>query len=111
MYFVAPDGKVYDDGRGDWSNAYGLSADRRTYALAPDVAAQLTDRYYADHPPAAIGALAPETVAEIRSRFPIDDVIAKLTGAVGIAPCAPCKRRQAALNQFGDRFAGAIGRR
>ncbi len=111
MYFLAPDGNIYDDGRGDWSHAYGVAEDGRTYALGHFATEQLTTRYYAEHPPAAIGSLKPEAVAEIRSRFPIGDVIAKLTGAAGIQPCAPCKRRQAALNQFGERVAGVFNRR
>ena len=28
------------------------------------------------------------------------DVVARMTGAVGIKPCAPCKRRQAAMNRW-----------
>ena len=30
----------------------------------------------------------------------VGDVVARMTSAVGIKPCAPCKRRQAALNRW-----------
>lgn len=30
----------------------------------------------------------------------LGDVVAKATSAVGIKPCAPCKRRQEALNRL-----------
>lgn len=109
MYYVAHDGQIYDDGRGDWTNAYAVGPGGQRLGLSPDVASRLTQRYYADHPPPAIGGLPAEKIAEIRSRFPIGDVIASLTTAAGIQPCAPCKRRQAALNAMGDRVAGVFG--
>lgn len=105
MYYVAPDGKVYDDGMGDHTRAYGVDPIGHRFSLEPHVVERLTARYYVDHPPAAVGGLSPERVAEIRSRFPIGDAIARLTSVVGIKPCAPCKRRQQALNQLGDRAA------
>lgn len=49
-----------------------------------------------------------QTVAVFRSRFPVGDAIAMLTGLVGIESCAPCKRRQQILNQWGDDLAGAL---
>jgi len=33
-------------------------------------------------------------------QFGLGDAIARATRAVGIQPCAPCKRRQAALNRL-----------
>ncbi len=105
MYYLAHDGQTYDDGLGDVAGAYGLDVYGRRFALEPEVATHLTARYYADHPPEAIGGLSSEHIAEIRGRFPIGDVIARLTSALGVKPCAPCKRRQATLNQFGDRMA------
>lgn len=111
MYFVGPDGQVRDDGWGDWTNAYGRREDGTQWHLPPSDTAALTQAWYRDHPPVAVGGMSPEKVAEIRSRFPIGDVIAGLTSKLGIEPCAPCKRRQAMLNHLGDRVAGALGRR
>jgi len=105
MYYQGPDGNVYDDGRGDASRPYGLDASGRPYELAPHVEDDLMQRFVANHPPATT-PLSPAKLAELveiqKSRFPIGDVIARLTGAVGIQPCAPCKRRQEALNRAGD---------
>jgi len=108
VYYVGPNGRVFDDGFGDQLRAYGVDLDGRRYALLPEVEERLTARYMADHPPMSFGALSAERVAAIRSRFPIGDAIAKVTSAVGIQPCAPCKKRQAALNALGDRFARAF---
>lgn len=108
MYYVGPDGQTRDDGWGDWTNAYGVEDDGTQYHLDPELASELTQRWYAEHAPPAIGGFSPGQVAEIRSRFPIGDVFSKITGALGIDECAPCARRKAALNAFGDRVAGAF---
>lgn len=39
-------------------------------------------------------------IAEQRKMRGAGDVVAKITGALGIKPCAPCKKRQAALNRW-----------
>lgn len=111
MYFKAPDGNIYDDGTGDSRRPFELDAQGRALPLPPAEAQALVRAWYADHPPAAIGGLSSAEVAQSRSRFPIGDVIARLTKSVGIKPCAPCRQRQAALNQAGDRLAGFFGAR
>ena len=116
MYYLGPDNVVYDDGRGAASRAYGVDARGRAYQLAAETEDGLTRRFVADHPTTLNANQIPELtpaqeaqLAEIqRSRFPIGDVIARLTGAVGIQPCAPCKRRQEWLNRFGDRIARKV---
>ena len=54
--------------------------------------------------------IAPEAIAEMRSMFPLGDIIAKLTSSVGIEPCEPCKRRQERLNEIGARMTRWMGR-
>jgi hypothetical protein len=90
MFFVAPNREVYDDGQGasTWP-AYGLDEYNRRYELEPAYAADLTKRWQAQN-----------------SRLPIGNAIARVTKAVGIAPCPPCQQRQAMLNRIGDRMAG-----
>jgi len=39
-------------------------------------------------------------VQERRRLRGLGDVVARVTGAVGIKPCAPCKGRQARLNRW-----------
>jgi hypothetical protein len=105
VYYLGPDGIVYDDGYGDMSRPYGFDRSGRRIGLDPETTASLTARYYADNPPQPVGGLSSAQVAAIRSRFPIGDAVARLTSMVGIQPCAPCKQRQATLNQVGDRIA------
>jgi hypothetical protein len=81
MYFVSPDGQILDDGRGlETAPAYALSPEGQRLELGQEEAESLTARFYAEH----------------KSRMPI---------GFGIEACQPCKRRQAALNRFGDRVA------
>ena len=98
MFFVAIDQKIYDDGHGMvTAPAYGLDAFNERFELDPAEAAALTKRYE--------DAMAARQTRFAASRIPIGDAVARMTRAVGIQPCPPCKRRQAALNQFGDRVA------
>ncbi len=39
-------------------------------------------------------------VPGLKQRVGLGDVVAGVTRAVGIKPCLPCKRRQAALNRL-----------
>jgi hypothetical protein len=95
MFYVAIDQKIYDDGHGmNTAPGYGLNEFNERYELDQAEAEALTKRYE--------DALS---LRVARSRFPIGDAVARMTQAVGIQPCPPCKRRQAALNQFGDRVA------
>src|SRR5271157_5595757 len=95
MFYVAIDQKIYDDGHGTaTAPAYGLNEFNERYELDSADAEALTKRYE--------DALA---LRNTRSRLPFGDAVARMTQAVGIQPCPPCKRRQAALNQFGDRVA------
>jgi hypothetical protein len=94
LFYVAIDQRIYDDGHGmHTAPAYGLNEFNERYELDPADAEALTKRY--------------EDVLALRStsRLPIGDAVARVTRAVGMQPCPPCKRRQAALNQFGDRVA------
>lgn len=87
MYYVAEDGQVYDDGRGGvTAPAYGVSPYGDRYELRPADAHALTERFFSDHGRG------------------LGDLVASATNAVGIAPCAPCKRRQEWLNDFGARI-------
>lgn len=91
MYYML-DGQVFDDGYGmETAPAYGLDAFNHRYELPLEQARELTRLYQSYH-----------------SRAPIGDAVARVTKAVGIKPCAPCQRRQAAMNEFGDRIAGRI---
>jgi len=103
VYYLGPDGKVYDDGRGDGERSYGVGPTGQPYELAPAAEAELLWRYREDHSRDA--GLSPDKLAQLqalKSRIPLGDVIARITGAMGIQPCAPCKQRQAALNRAGD---------
>lgn len=119
MFYLTHDGQLDDDGYGfDTAPAYRVDERGARVELPPDVANHLTQQF-ADRIQArdgyvrgttqaqvrSMGALSGEKVAEIDRQFPIGDVIASLTGALGIAPCAPCKQRQEALNRFGNRVA------
>jgi hypothetical protein len=90
MYFVSPDGQILDDGQGlATAPAYALSPDGQRLELGRDEAESLTARFYAEH----------------KSRMPIGDLVAAVARSFGIEACQPCKRRQAALNGFGDKVA------
>ena len=97
MFYVAPDAQgvesVYDDGHGmQTAPAYRLDARGLREELPPADARMLTESF----------------VASTRgrpSRWALGDVVARVTKAVGFEPCAPCQKRQAALNQIGDRIA------
>jgi|GEM_PF-4773862 len=98
MYYVAANRVIYDDGYGmQTAPAYGVDAFSHRYELSPHEADELTKRFQAEH-----------------SRVPLGNAVARMTKAVGIqslfrdsqgSPCAPCQRRQAAMNEFGDRIA------
>jgi hypothetical protein len=93
MYYVAPTG-IYDDGYGMSSApAYGIDESGQRYELAPAYAAELTQRF----------------ARETAGRLPIGNAIARVTKAVGMKPCTPCAKRQAALNGFGNAIAGRLG--
>jgi hypothetical protein len=95
MYYVSAGGQIFDDGYGmNSSPAYGIDDRGARYELAPPYAAELTQRF------------AKETTA---GRLPIGNAIARVTKAVGMKPCTPCARRQAALNGFGDAVAQRLG--
>jgi hypothetical protein len=95
MYYVGQDGQIQDDGHGlDTAPAYALSRDGSRLELEPPLAEDLTRRF----------------LTENRSRLPIGDLVAAVARGFGIEACAPCKRRQAALNRFGDRVARPFGR-
>ncbi len=97
MFYVAIDQKIYDDGHGTaTAPAYGLNEFNERYELDPAYAETLTKRYE--------DAVLRRNQAA-RSRLPIGDAVARATQAFGIQPCPPCKRRQEALNQFGDQVA------
>ena len=38
----------------------------------------------------------------------LGDAIAKVTNALGVAPCEPCKKRQEQLNALGTKVAQAV---
>jgi len=87
MYFVAQDGKVYDDGRGGvTAPAYGVSPYGERYELRAEDARHLTEQFFRDHGRG------------------LGDMVAAATSAVGFQPCVPCKRRQEWLNDFGARI-------
>jgi hypothetical protein len=92
MYYLAQDGRIYDDGKGEaTSPAYGLDPWGRRVELSPAVSKDLTERF-------------------LRERGPgLGDLVARATSAVGIKPCPPCKRRQEYLNQLGTRIGSTIG--
>jgi hypothetical protein len=97
VYFVSADGSVADDG--DMSPSavpYAIDAYGGRHALPPDYEAALGDSYRA--------LLA----AQIQGRMRLGDVVARMTQAMGVQPCAPCKRRQEWLNRFGDRIARKV---
>jgi hypothetical protein len=95
MYAIGQDGQIFDDGHGlETSPAYALSPDGSRLELEPKMAAELTKKF----------------LAENRSRLPIGDLVAAVARGFGIAPCAPCKRRQAALNRWGDAAAAPFRR-
>lgn len=90
MYYVAPDGRFYDDGRGtETAPAYGVSADGSRHELDEGYAFALTERFARD----------------AASAFPIGDYVARVTKAFGFEPCTPCEERRRALNRLGDRAA------
>lgn len=94
MYYVAVNGQIYDDSYGMSSApAYGIDGSGQRYELAPDESAALTQRF----------------ARETAGRLPIGNAIARVTKAVGMKPCAPCAKRQAALNGFGNAIAGRLG--
>jgi len=115
VFYVAPDGKIHDDGMGDAHAPYAVDQSGRRVALPQKMAALLASRYAESArrvaaapqppPPGAPMPFSPQDVEAMRSMFPIGDLIAKLTSSVGIQPCEPCKRRQQMLNAIGDRFA------
>lgn len=41
---------------------------------------------------------APALIAQPPKPMGLGDLVAKVTGAFGVKPCAPCKKRQQALN-------------
>jgi len=90
MYFLAPDGLVYDDGAGEaTAPAYAIGARGERRELPAPTARALTERF-------------------VRERGPgLGDLVARSTRALGIQPCPPCKRRQEYLNRLGAR-AGAF---
>jgi len=90
MYYVASDGQIADDGQGlATAPAYAVSPEGQRLELDPGEAQALTSRFYAEN----------------KSRLPIGDLVAAVARGFGIEACQPCKRRQAALNRFGDRVA------
>ena len=87
---IAGSTQLFDDGYGmQTAPAYGLDVFNHRYELSPEVADELTRRYQAKH-----------------SRLPLGNAVARVTKAFGAQPCAPCQRRQAMLNEMGDRIAG-----
>lgn len=92
MYYAAPDGRIYDDGRGMvTAPAYGLTEYNERYELPEPSARALTEQFLRE-----------------QGRG-LGDMVAAATGAVGIKPCSPCKRRQEILNRFGQRVANFAG--
>ena len=92
MYFVA-EGHVYDDDQGMATfPAYALDARGQRVPLAPEDEKSLTADFIRDN----------------RGRLPIGDLVASVAASIGITSCMPCKRRQATMNAFGDRLAGAF---
>lgn len=90
MFYIVSN-QVFDDGYGmETAPAYGLDTRGVRYELPPEQARELTSRYQ----------------ALVASRLPLGNAVARMTKAVGIQSCAPCQRRQAAMNEFGDRIAG-----
>lgn len=89
MFYVGPDNQIHDDGYGmQTAPAYAVDERGARLELPPEDGVALTRQYR----------------AQAQSRLPLGDVVARMTKAVGIQPCAPCQERQAAMNQFGDRF-------
>lgn len=79
------------------------------YRDMPDVYRHLLTTNPRRHPwlrwgltPAEIAQAQREELARLRrpALRGAGDVVARMTSAVGIKPCAPCKRRQAALNRW-----------
>lgn len=130
MYYYL-DGRIEDDGRGmATAPAYIVSSKTGArHELPPATAQQLTQAFRTSaiqavkcsvcqnfawseqHDPAALnGAYHHPACGLLRQRLPFGDYIARASRAVGVQPCAPCKRRQAALNELGDRLMGFLGR-
>jgi hypothetical protein len=94
MYYVAVNGQIYDDSYGmDSAPAYGIDGSGSRYELPSDDAAALTQRF----------------AREKAGRLPIGNAVARVTKAVGMKPCTPCAKRQAALNNFGNAVAQRFG--
>jgi hypothetical protein len=94
VYYVSANGQIYDDSYGmNSAPAYGIDGNGERYELAPDESAALTQRF----------------ARETAGRLPIGNAIARVTKAVGMKPCTPCAKRQAALNGFGNAIAGRLG--
>jgi hypothetical protein len=90
MLYVATNGQLYDDGYGmQTAPAYAMNERNERVELAPEVSQRLTEVFRQSY----------------ESRLPLGDAVARVTGAFGMKPCAPCQKRQAALNRFGDRVA------
>jgi hypothetical protein len=120
VFYVAPDGRILDDNMGGGHSPYALDARGQRHAVPPQIASVLASRWEASlatqpaqarQPAPPPMPVAPEAIAEMRSMFPIGDLIAKLTSSVGIQPCEPCKRRQEMLNAIGDRMARRVWNR
>lgn len=129
MYYVAPDGRIQDDGLGGEHPPYALDARGQRLPVPPQISNILAMRYeeevvrrapqprpmpQAPMPQAPMQAAPPpqpnvampftaQDVQAMTNMFPLGDMIAKLTSAVGIQPCEPCKRRQEMLNAIGAR--------
>ena len=129
--FYYMDGRIEDDGRGmETAPAYLVSSKTGArHALPAETAVQLTQAFRTgaiqavkcpvcqnfawseQHDPVALGAAYHHpSCGLLRQRLPFGDYVARATRAVGVQPCAPCKRRQAALNELGDRLMGFLGR-
>lgn len=93
MFYIGLNGEIMDDGQGD-GVAYALGPWGERRELLPEDAQRLTEQWRMQQ----------------KSRLPVGDWVARATSAVGIAPCSPCKRRQMALNELGDRLLGFLHR-
>jgi hypothetical protein len=121
LFYVAANGSIQDDGLGDGHPPYAVDARGQRHPVTGDIGRVLASRYaefarsqppqqraaasMTPPSPAAGMPFTPQDVAAMRSMFPLGDIVASLTSAVGIQPCEPCKRRQEMLNSVGDRFA------
>ena len=87
MYYVGPDGSVYDDGAGEaTAPAYAVGPSGERLELPPAASQDLSARFRRERGPG------------------LGDLVARGTSALGIQPCPPCKRRQEYLNRLGSRI-------